>query len=360
MRIAFLGDYCNSSNNQCSEYYNDIENCLKDSDFVFIDLEGPILDKEYESYKISKSGPHLHSNLQSVELLKRLGTTHLCCANNHFMDYGFKGYESTLTACKDKNIELIGVGTHGELAIKSIIYNGIKIGLLNFCENEFSTFDYDGISCHGLDTMDITRCVLNNRDNFDFLVCVAHGGVEHYPNPSPGRVKLLRYLIDIGVNAVISHHSHIIGPSEYYNDGFIHYGLGNFEIETTYKVPNFQEWKKGVLLKLDFKLGSPVKAEEYLIKHSDIDKMTVNKLNHFESKVDLKMLELDFLKYLKQNKRSYSFYFEPYRNDYYRFLYNRELLPSFLNKSTRMKLLNIIRSESNREVILKLLECAEL
>ena len=55
--------------------------------------------------------------------------------------------------------------------------------------------------------------------------------------------------IDLGVNAIICHHSHSIGPVEVYKNAPIFYGLGNFIFPRDGKPTS---WNIGLIVQIEF------------------------------------------------------------------------------------------------------------
>lgn len=62
---------------------------------------------------------------------------------------------------------------------------------------------------------------------FSGAIAVVHGGIEHRKYPTNYQRNIARRIAEYGAKAVIFHHSHRIGHSEYWNGALIHYGLGN-------------------------------------------------------------------------------------------------------------------------------------
>lgn len=69
------------------------------------------------------------------------------------------------------------------------------------------------------------------RDAADLVIVVLHSGFEYIEEPSEPQVAAAQAAIDAGADLVIGHHAHILQGIEYYNDGVIVYGLGNFAFE---------------------------------------------------------------------------------------------------------------------------------
>ncbi|MCE5345945.1 MAG: hypothetical protein LLG13_06610 [Bacteroidales bacterium] len=80
------------------------------------------------------------------------------------------------------------------------------------------------------------------------------------------------------------------------------------------------------------------------------------KLNQIIVNPDL-LLE-EYKKQLAKISDGYKIFFEPYsyKNKYINYLYNKHLLPSFLSKSKRLVLLNLIRCETHYDKMIYLLK----
>ncbi len=66
------------------------------------------------------------------------------------------------------------------------------------------------------------------NQNADLVFVNMHWGVEYDNQPHPRQTELARAMIDVGADAIIGHHSHVLQEVEKYKDGVIFYGLGNF------------------------------------------------------------------------------------------------------------------------------------
>ena len=70
---------------------------------------------------------------------------------------------------------------------------------------------------------------------------------------------------------------------------------------------------------------------------------------------DEKLLESEFNKYCKSLYPMYDSYIEPYFSKYITALSNKGLFPKLMTRRKRLLLLNIIRCESHRDVLLRML-----
>jgi len=65
----------------------------------------------------------------------------------------------------------------------------------------------------------------------DLVIVLLHSGYESVPEPSPPQIAAAHAAIDAGASLVIGHHAHVLQGIEFYGDGVIAYGLGNFAFE---------------------------------------------------------------------------------------------------------------------------------
>ena len=112
---------------------------LKDGDINVVNLEAPV--RGNDSVRIKKNGPHLGTNSDTIKYLNKSGFHLLTLANNHFYDCGDNGVKATLQAIGDNGLSSIGGGETAEKAREPFVVEkeGMTVGFLNYCENEFST-----------------------------------------------------------------------------------------------------------------------------------------------------------------------------------------------------------------------------
>jgi hypothetical protein len=70
--------------------------------------------------------------------------------------------------------------------------------------------------------------ILRARKEADAVIVVIHWGCEQTPYPVPDQVRLGRLAIDLGADAVVGCHAHVIQTCEKYKDSWILHGIGNF------------------------------------------------------------------------------------------------------------------------------------
>lgn len=245
-KMLIVGDFCpfTGADNVELTIHDDLRVLFKETILV-VNLECPITD---HNVMIPKSGPNIRAKPEVSKLMKDLDIAICNLANNHILDYGTKGLIDT---CKilDNN-DIIHFGIKGDFSNESItIEIGEKrIGLVSFTENEFSTRGETNKAL-GLNCSIQFKHINNLRNQVDYIIVQYHGGVEHYQYPTPKQQEYAKFLIDIGADAVVCHHSHCISGYQEYKQKPIFYGLGNFYFP---EIGNKETWYRGLGVVLDF------------------------------------------------------------------------------------------------------------
>lgn len=333
---------------------------IKDAGLAITNLESPLLKM---GKKITKTGPAIKSPPESIELLEKAGFDLVTLANNHIMDFGKEGLESTLKTCRNAGIETVGAGTLPEEIKKNYYFelDEKKISVINMAENEFGTSQYGSPGGNSLNPVDNYYAISEAKKKSDRVIVIVHGGHEHITLPSPRMKKEFRFFVDAGADAVICHHSHCISGYEVYNDAPIFYGIGNFLFDKG-QVSISTTWNTGMIVELlidevsfsfDYHFFIQNGLEVGLLKPDAIGiEHLENKLDQLNSIIaDDKRLEREFKVSCEDAHKRYSSYIEPHSFRILHFLRNRNLIPSFLSKRKKLLLLNLTRCEAHREML---------
>ena len=153
-----------------------------------------------------------------------------CLANNHVFDYGLRGFRETLDVLRRNGLRTVGAGlTRDEaLAPLSVAAGKTRITILNFGEGEDLTASRGGPGVCGWEIPEIAARVRRAKARGDFVVVVAHAGLEYIPFPPPYVVGAFRALSDAGADCVVGHHPHVPQGLEVRRGNLIAYSLGNF------------------------------------------------------------------------------------------------------------------------------------
>lgn len=370
IKILVTGDFCPHNrietlaiNSDYRAIYNDFIDVFKGNDLNITDMECPLTTLDYPR---PKSGPHQKAHPACIQILKYADFGLVAMANNHIMDYDAAGAKETIELCRQYGIGTVGIGVTPDEASKpfSILIKGKRIAILNYADDEFLTSTDGTLLCNPINNVRCFYDIKSAKESHDFVIIIIHAGNEFYELPSPRTKQLYRYLVDLGADAIISHHTHAFSGFEVYKTKPVFYGLGNFLYDWPGKMNS--SWNRGYVVKLflsdklEFSI-IPLKQcndEPGVFHLDDLEKgefaATIAQLNDIIQ--DDKRLELEFRKYCNSVFPLYDTYIEPYFGKMISAMRKRGLFPRLMTKRKRLFLLNITRCESHREVLLRKLK----
>ena len=230
-----------------------LKNTLSSSDINVVNFEAPMRGA---GKPIRKSGPSISQSTDSPAWLEQHGFNVISLANNHTMDYGVGGMEATRKALS--KTATIGCGNWEEayrpLVIKA--EDGMRVGFLACTHCEFGTLtdsycEYEKGTAW-LMHPDIDRAIQKVKTGgCDFLIVLAHAGVEYMDVPLPEIRDRYKRLIELGADAVIASHPHVPQGWEMYQGKPICYSLGNFCFTKQKKGKMHARWYESLCCILD-------------------------------------------------------------------------------------------------------------
>ena len=237
----------------------ELKEIINVADFTIFNLEVPLADKKNP---IDKAGPNLIAPTSTIAGLKAINPFFFTLANNHILDQGKQGLDSTMRVLKSAGIKFSGAGNNLQEAQKPYIdtIKGIKIGIYCCAEHEFSIATEYSAGANPFDPLESLDHIVDLAKQCDYVIVLYHGGKEHYRYPSPYLQKVCRKLVDKGAGIVICQHSHCIGAMENWNGGTIIYGQGNFLFDHS----ESEFWQTGMLIGLDLEKNDHGKIIEKL------------------------------------------------------------------------------------------------
>lgn len=335
---------------------------LKKADYRVFNLEVPLTDK---SMPIEKAGPNLIASAKSVAGLKQLGINFLTLANNHVLDQGEQGLWSTIEQLEKNKISYAGVGhTYAEAAKPYIVeMEGKKIGIYCCAEHEFSIVSAKRAGANPFDPLESLDHIVALRAQCDYLICLYHGGKEHYRYPSPNLQKTCRKIVEKGADLVICQHTHCIGCEEKWQEGTIVYGQGNFLFDQS----ESEFWQTSVLVSVD----TNTKKIEYiplrkngkgvrLAVENDATKILTEMMQRSEEIKKEDFIEKKYRAFALQIRELYLKTGDPIATSFAFRVLNKllrhKLMPWYLDrklKKNRQFLINFVECEAHREVYMK-------
>lgn len=377
MKILISGDFCPIGRNaqiidkeKYADLFNGFEEIVNKVDYSIVNFECPVTKS---TIKINKTGPCLKTeNLNSFAALKFVGFDLLTLANNHIQDYSGEGVMDTIKFAKEAGFETVGAGKNRLESAKPLIIQvkNHKIGIINIAENEFCAATDDMPGAYTFDFIENSQTINNLKGKVDKIILIYHGGREHYQLPTPDQRKKFRYFIDLGVDAIVAHHTHCVSGYEYYNNKPIVYSLGNFifDYKKKYQKGNWIEGMSVILnlVNNEFTVeliphfqGRENDSTLHLLENENKKEFLnkIDKLNAIISDDILFMEEWD--KYIKSQEKFYlsSLYI---KNIYFRMLFIKGFLPISLLRNKHNKLiLNLMRCEAHHEISKEVLKLSE-
>lgn len=364
-KLIFTGDLVPNFTNKIPVFSSEFLQFVNSCDFHITNLEAPLTNR---GTRILKTGPHLRVDPQNRIFLEKANVSIACLANNHIYDFGIEGVRDTIRICNEMKIECIGSlfkedNKNNKYVIKD--FEGIKVLILNYCELEFSVrkSPAEGGSLP-YDIVDVLYDVNAFKGLVNYIIIVYHGGNEYNRYPSPQLQKEFRFLLDSGVDAIIAHHTHVISGIEEYHGKPIFYSLGNFCFPFLGE-PDI--WNIGLIAILE--INEKVQFS-YRIVQYDPDKCFLSLLSdEEENRVDLEIKQISQIiadaedlknvreKYLMEKSSEVLISLLELG------IFKRLLLKlGFANriigiqKGRLLKLFNLIRNKSHRDLIIECLE----
>ncbi len=245
---APMGPHLTSIQADPSHFYHDLLPHLVASDVSFVNVECVLGNL---TQPIVKDGPPLIAPTMVINGLSVARFTVGCLANNHCMDYGRAGLESTLKTLKHIGMSTIGAGLTSEQARAAFEtkIHGQNLAVLNVAEGEEGVAKNGDAGVASLDLYQIRLQIQDLKKSGFIVLMIVHAGREYVPVPPPYIHTMYRTFIDMGADAVIGHHPHVPQGIEIYNGKLIIYSLGNF----AFWDPDGHPWQKlGYVVKVNF------------------------------------------------------------------------------------------------------------
>lgn len=328
------------------------------ADIRIFNLEVPLTDKKEP---IPKCGPNLIAPTSTINGIISLNPSLITLANNHILDQGEHGLKSTIDILNKNNIPYIGAGDNLFEASKPyIIYkDGLKIGIYNCAEHEFTIATETTSGANPFDLLESLDYINNLKKECDYVIVLYHGGKEHYRYPSPYLQNVCRKMAQKGADIIICQHSHCIGCFENYENSTIIYGQGNFIFDDSQS----EYWKTSLLINIEIK-------DEFKIQYIPIVKKgNVIRLAEREKSEEIlsafykrseEILQEAFIKeqYIKFAEKNIEDYlrilsgFGKWLNRVDRYLLKGNLLKRKYNKRKLLEIKNYVECEAHRELLI--------
>ncbi len=373
MKIGILGDFCLSFVDSTINFSKIVEdfsksnilNELNNNTINIINLEAPITNS---NKMIEKTGPSLKNPEETIDIIKLMNVQICTLANNHIFDFGVEGLKDTLNICEKNNLKTVGAGLDLQQIYKPLIVedNEVKVAIIAFAENEFNTIHLQeqGAGSNNLDIIEICSQIHNAKSKSDYVVLIAHGGHEEYHYPSPRIKKLYRFFIDSGADALIGHHPHVVQGFEEYKGKPIFYSIGNYFFPSSDNNKSNNEGFVVVLNILKDSLDYSFLPYTQSINNFQVNLMGEEQKIEFMKSVESfssiilndSMLKKNWLDFVQSRKEVFFNSLFPLNPKIASRLIKYGLDKFFVPQKHFIKLLNLIRCESHRDILINSLK----
>lgn len=208
--------------------YGDVLPGFRSADLSIVNLNAPL---GVSGQPVVKDGYAFKGKKTHVRALQAVPVSAVTLANNHVLDYGFRAFDETLKALEKAGIQRVGAGRKREGAARPLVLkkNGLKVGIINFCEGEDMTGagpDQAGVADWNLDRAE--RQIRDLKGKVNCIVVIVHCGIKYIPFPPPYVNRAFERMADAGADIVIGNHSHVPQGVRFHNQVPLFFGLGNF------------------------------------------------------------------------------------------------------------------------------------
>jgi capsule synthesis protein PGA_cap len=188
------------------------------------------------------------SDPKNFGLLQDIGVDVVELTGNHFADYGRYAMDETLSIYKSNKFAYYGGGSNLQDSFQPALFevHGNKIAFLgcnvpDVGNSDIATGDRPGSAPCDMDYFASKVAELKAQG---YLVIFTFQWDEDYvPQPNSIQMEGFRRMADAGATIVSGSQAHFPKTMEFYNDAFIHYGLGNLFFD---QMGNFDWMPEGI------------------------------------------------------------------------------------------------------------------
>lgn len=215
-------------------FYENIAEDIKQYDIASVNQETPLVTNR----SMIGDYPSFGSSYRVADGLSHAGFDIVSCANNHILDRGQEGLETTYNALKDREMEAVGINVS-----EGDIYDSIKFADCNHINIAFLSYTYGtngnkmppGNSNAVENLMNKDRLVKQLRYarlRADAVIVFVHWGTEYSAEIDEQQQIFTDIFLNEGVDVVIGTHPHVLQEyktiSKNDHQMTVFYSLGNF------------------------------------------------------------------------------------------------------------------------------------
>ncbi len=194
-------------------FFRNMKELFSSDDLTLVNLEGVLSDSSLMEER--KKTFRFRGPTDYVNILKQSSIEACGISNNHIMDFGKQGYESTMATLKEHGVLFCG-NDHCFVFEK----DGIRIAFFALGSTYF--FQYKPF-------VEQTLAALR-EEGLNAVICSFHAGQEYSTRRRDrDQERFARIAVEEwGADLVIMHHPHVLQGVDILNDRYVFYSLGNF------------------------------------------------------------------------------------------------------------------------------------
>ena len=204
---------------------------VKQADYAFVNLETAVTNhNEKDTVQIY----NFKSDPASLQGIKGAGFDVVSIANNHVLDYKQKGFLDTLKHLQETGLPYVGGGMNKQEAYRAHTakIKGKTVKFLAFSRfipdsSWFAKEDSSGIA-EAYTKKNVFTAISNERKDADYLIIYMHWGIEKNHKPEQWQREFAKEMIDLGADAIVGSHVHVLQGFEFYKGKPVAYSIGNF------------------------------------------------------------------------------------------------------------------------------------
>ena len=198
---------------------------LKNSEYVVANLESPVTVRaeSYGHHLSFKTHPDVLKEFEFVDLFS--------LSNNHINDCSTLGIDETINFLTKYNFSWNGL--YKDEYLPHVIEKGDQKCAIFTCTQSINRKFAKG--CHWnilkVEDLYLDEAIKKYKNEGYFTILYAHVGMMFTRFPNPFIRRIMHRKIDIGVDAIVTAHPHVLGGMEYYKGKPIFYSIGDFVMD---------------------------------------------------------------------------------------------------------------------------------
>jgi len=225
-----------------------LQSLLNDSDIAFGNLESPLIEDNLFTSINCFAGSY-----EFAFFLKQIGFNIVSIANNHILEQGSEGFQSTIKHLENHQIKYIGKQINNTSNIVTVECNNLRIGFVGF--NAIQDIQNPDLYANYSKESILKLLKDMNEMNIDYKIISIHWGDEFMNVPSLEQIQSAHKFIDKGADIIVGHHPHVVQPVERYKNGLIFYSLGNFMFDMIWS----KNVRRGLIVNVTLESGKDIK-----------------------------------------------------------------------------------------------------